>query len=159
VTASSAPRRRLASAIGAHTSRSVTQGQARFYARVMKLNPLGIEVLDKRVTISEENILITQWVRRYEYEHGLGIGDTVVVDRMPTGDFLVSDVVSTKDIQGGPGEFGAVVASSDPTWTGTAPAGGGGMTVNPSHHIIKKVPYRDESGNVVGYVPIYGGLP
>lgn len=155
----SAPRRRLARAIGGHAERSVSQNEHRFYARVMRVSPLGIELLGRRVTLAEENIVITQWVRRYEYEHGLGIGDTVVVDRMPNGDFLVSDVVSKDDIQGGVAEADAVVHSADPVWSGNAPVGGGAMTVAPNFHIVKKVAYRDEDGVVVGYIPIYSALP
>lgn len=136
----------------------MAQGQSRFYAQVRRINPLQIELLDKRVTVSEENLVVTQWVRRYEYEHGLGIGDTVVVDRMPNGDFLVSDVVSTNEVQAGLGEATAVTTSADPIFSGVAPAGGGAMTVTPDRHIVKKVAYRDEAGIVIGYVPIYGTL-
>jgi hypothetical protein len=78
---------------------------------------------------------------------------------MPNDDFLVSDVLSTGKVEGGVAEVTAVANSGNPTYSGTAPAGGGAMTVTPSHNIVKKVPYRDENGNVIGYVALWGTLP
>lgn len=133
---------RLSEAIKAHTEKRTKQEQMRFYGRVIVRSPLQIELLGQRVVLTEANLVVTQWVRRYEYEHGLAIGDTVVVDRMPNDDFLVSDVVSTNNAERSLDVAAATTVS----------------LTSRNGHIIRSIPVKDEAGNIVCLVPGYTSL-
>jgi hypothetical protein len=135
-------RARLAGAIKSHADKKASEGATRFYARVLKVSPLQVELLGRRATISEENLVVTQWVRHYEYQFGLGIGDTVVVDRMPNDDFLVSDVVSTN----------AMEATLDPASATVV------SLTSRNGHIIRSIPLKDATGAIVAVVAGHSAL-
>lgn len=130
------------------------------YAVVRSVSPLQVELENHGLVLTEDDLVISQWVRRYGYDYGLLVGDTVLVSHMPNDDFVVHDVISTAKIETGlDAGVTQIVHSDDPVWSGVAPGGGGAMTVTPNFHIIKKVPYRNDAGTVIGYIPIYGSLP
>lgn len=122
-----------------------------YYAVVRQVSPLQVELEGRRLLLDEDHLTVTQWVRRYGYDYGLTVGDTVLVSHMQNDDFVVHDVVSTAKVENGL-DLGTITASADPAWT----VAGGAAT--PDRHIIKKVPLLDSTGNVLGYVPVYGSL-
>lgn len=151
-------RKRLAKAIADHaTEQAESEGRRREYAVVHSVDPLQVELHGSGLVLDEDDLVVTQGFRRLTYDSGLDVGDTVVVDRMPNDDFLVSDVVGTGKAELGL-DLDTIVHSSDPTFTGPNP-GVGGVTVTMNHHILKKVTLRADDGTVIGYVPIYGTLP
>lgn len=150
----------LVRALGRHAERSVEQGRrAAQYAVVRQVNPLQIELTQHRLLLTEDDLVISQWVRRYGYDYGLKVGDTVLVSHMPNDDFVVHDVISTgKAEEGIDNSVDQIVASGDPTWSGADPQGGS-VTVTANHHIAKKQPVRDVNGTIIGWVPVYTSLP
>lgn len=148
---------RAAAAVRGMSARQVdSRARQQDYAIVRSIAPLKVELSSSRLLLDDDDLVVTQWVRRYDLEQGIKVGDTVVVTPMKNGDFLVQDVVAAKDaFRGFSDKTTDLLDSGDVTLT--APGGGG--TVTQSHHIIKKVPYRNDAGAIVGYVPIYGGLP
>lgn len=154
-----AARTQLARSLRRHAGRVASaQDRNTHYATVQQVSPLQVELHGSRLLLTEDDLVVTQWVRRYGYDYGLKVGDTVVVSHMPNDDFVVHDVVSTGKVEDG-FDLGTIVHSADPVWSGVAPGGGGAMTVTPDFHIVKKVTVRDSDGVIVGYVPIYGSLP
>jgi hypothetical protein len=151
----------LARALHGRTQRQLDAGAKNsHYAVVRQVSPLQVELSHSRLILTEDDLVITQWVRRYGYDYGLAVGDTVLVSHMPNDDFVVHDVIATaKAEQGIDNAVDQIVASSDPVWAGVAPAGGGAMTVTPDRHIVKKMPVRDVSGAVIGWTPVYTSLP
>lgn len=155
--------RRAVEAVRSHASRSVEYlTREPDYAVVRKLNPLEVELSSSAMTLDSEQLVVTQHVREYDLRHGLKVGDAVKVSLMRNGDWLVEHVIAPKDTFGGVEPSAQVVDSADPTYEGSGSDPQGGtvdVTVTPDHHIVKKVAYLDEDGNVVGWLPIYGSLP
>lgn len=88
-------RRQLARAIDQHTDGAARSlGQRREYATVRGIAPLQIEMHGSGLLLDEDDLVISQWVRRYDYDIEIEVGDTVVVDHLPNDDFLVADVVT-----------------------------------------------------------------
>lgn len=138
-----AARTRLAKAIRTHGERqlAITQ-KVTHYATVRGLDPFQVELQDRRLILDEDDLVITQWVRRYGYDYGLQVGDTVLVHHMPNDDFVVADVVSTDDIPEG---FGA----SDTTTVSLTSRNG---------HILRSVPFYGADGTIIGRIPVYTAL-
>lgn len=130
------------------------------YAIVRQVSPLQVELASNRLLLTEDDLIVSQWVRRYGYDYGLNVGDTVLVSHMPNDDFVVHDVISAAKIeQGLDNAVDQIQDSADPTWSGVAPAGGGAMAVTADRHVIKKQPVRDANGAVIGWTPVYASLP
>lgn len=148
---------RAAEAIRAQAQHAVKAlGRSADYGIVRAIAPLQVEMSSHRLMLEADDLVVTQWVRRYDLEQGIKAGDTVLLQPMPNGDFLVTDVIAAKDTFRGVSDRTADLLDSSNV-TLTAPSGGG--TVTQSHSIIKKVPYRNDAGVIVGYIPIYGTLP
>jgi hypothetical protein len=138
-----AARGRLARALRSHSGRLIESARREtHFAVVRQANPLQVEIEDHGLVLDEEDLHVTQWVRRYDYDHNLQVGDTVLVAHMPNDDFVVHDVIGTGKAEAGL-DLANVSASSDPSG---------------AQHVIKKVPMLDDAGNILGYVPIYGSL-
>lgn len=147
-------RGRLARAVRGHAEKHVAQGRRdALYGVVRQVSPLQIELEGHRLILNEDHLVVTQWVRRYGYDFGLAVGDTVLVAHMPNDDFVVHDVVGTGKVENGL-DLGNIVASADVTLTDPQ---GGAITQN--HHVTKKVPFLDMDGATIGYVAIWGDLP
>lgn len=67
--------------------------------RVSEVDPWKIELLETRATLYDDEITLTQWVRRYHAADTIDVGDTVLVLRKQTGGeihWLVTDVLADK---------------------------------------------------------------
>lgn len=130
---------RLAGAVRKHGER-----QLRFHAKepqlavVRRLTPLQVELVSANLVLDDEDLTLTQSVRRYESNYGLKVGDTVVVQPVSSGEWVVSSVVSDKSTFQG----ADTTAAMSP---GTIPA---------DTPIVGTVPFRDANGNVVGRIPL-----
>jgi hypothetical protein len=148
----------LARSLRAHTARHVGQlSRNVHYGIVRQVSPLQVELEGHDITLDEEELVVSQWVRRYGYDYGLNPGDTVLVAHMPNDDFVVHDVIATAKIENGL-DLDNIAASADPTLSGSDPQGGT-VTITSSAHITKKVPLLDATGAILGYIPVYGTLP
>lgn len=106
---------------------------------MLQADPLQVELQDRKLVLDDDSLVVSQWVRRYSYDHGLVVGDTLLVSQMPSGDFLAHDVVSTQTIESGP-DLDNVAAVNLTSRNG---------------HIAHKVPFLAEDGTVLGYIAIY----
>lgn len=67
------------------------------YAEVVATSPLTARLNDTGLTLSDEALMLSQWARKYDYDHTIDVGDTLLITEMSDGDWLVSDVVSDKN--------------------------------------------------------------
>lgn len=142
-TALRAARGRLARAMRTHTQQNIAQGvREMHYGVVRQVTPLQVEIEGRSLVLEEDDLVITQWVRRYGYDYGLGVGDTVLVSHMPNDDFVVHDVVSTDKIEQGTDQSTTVTVS----------------LTSRNGHIVRKTPVRANDGTVIGYTPVYTDL-
>jgi hypothetical protein len=128
------------------------------FAVVRRVEPeLSVEVTGSRLVLDEDDLHLSQDVRRYENDYGLKVGDTVMVTPIGEGDYAVTDVVSEKkDFEGS--DTNAVMGSgfigggSDSV---TIPSGGGSDTVTiQGTPIVGTVPFYDKDGKVIGRIPL-----
>jgi hypothetical protein len=110
------------------------------YAVVLQVEPLQVELTERRTLLDDSELVLTQWVRRYVYEHGLFVGDTLLVTQMPNNDFLVSDVVSSNRIEEGIDH----------------PSGDLVSFTSRNGHIVERIPRLDNDGTVIGEIAVYG---
>lgn len=68
------------------------------YATVLSTEPWEVELHSGRIVLTEEDLTITQWVEKYDFDHVVEDGDTVLVHEMSNGDWVVTDVVSPKSV-------------------------------------------------------------
>lgn len=62
-------------------------------------SPLRVELTESRTILEDDEITLTQWVKRYHATDEIDVGDTVVVMRKHTGGeihWLLTDVLSEK---------------------------------------------------------------
>lgn len=124
------------------------------YGIVLGLDPFTVELAEHRIQLTDDDLVLTQSARRYSLDHGIKVGDVVVVTQMGNGDWVLSEIVSDKTTFAGPDmttvppdgrEFDTYVfhaGTSDASLTG-------GTTT-----IIALVPFRDSGGVIVGYIPL-----
>jgi hypothetical protein len=174
----------LARAISNHAARHARQNAHRtFYARILQLDPLQAEVTTNRLMLDEDDIVLSQGVRRYDYDYGLEVGDTLLVSQMPNDDFLAHDVVtqyptlegadsttpSDANYQTSHGKIVAAidVTDSDGNVIGQQPVYDAfrdtPMPTTVSYtsrngHIVAQIAVTDAGGNIVGYSPVYSAL-
>jgi hypothetical protein len=135
----STPPYRLARAFSDHAARHArAQHRGPYYAKIVALNPLQAEVTSQRIVLDEDDMVLSQWVRRYDWEYELAVGDTLVVSRMPNEDWLAHDVV-THNAQ----NEGADPTDPDPPDLGNF--------VN----LVAQIAVTDVDGNITGYIPVY----
>jgi hypothetical protein len=136
-------RTRLGRSIRSHARKHVEQGEhATHYGIVRQVAPLHVELTGRGLLLEEDHLIVSQWVRRYGYDFGLNVGDTVLVSHMPNDDFVVHDVVSTAKIETGLDDDTRTAVSLD----------------SRNGEIVAKVPYLLENGTRLGYVPVFGSL-
>lgn len=92
---------RTARAFRSHSERAVRyhgkDGSPK-YADVIDLSPLTVEMHGSNFILAEEDLVLSQWVERYDKDHGIDRGDVLIVHLMEDGDYLASDVVSQKTV-------------------------------------------------------------
>lgn len=136
-------RTKLARAMRASTQKhTAAMLQYQGYAIVRSADPLQVELQDRGLVLGEDELVVSQWVRFYDYQHNLEVGDTLLVTQMRNGDFLAHDVISTQKIERGldPDNDSGVAFSS---------RNGG---------IVARVPYLDDDGGIIGYVAVHNPL-
>lgn len=69
-------------------------------AIVVSLSPFAAELIEHRLVMTDDDLSFGQWARKYDHDFGIELGDTVVLMPTESGDFLVADVISTKDTPG-----------------------------------------------------------
>lgn len=138
--------REAARALRSHAKRTVDVlgPQPPKYAIVMQIDPLVVELTDHRIQLTDEEIVLTQSARKYDLEHGIQEGDTVLMVLVGNGDWVLSGVVSEKVTFGGASTKAVVTG-------GRVFASGTGVTSTPITHAV---PYYDESGVILGYIPL-----
>jgi hypothetical protein len=67
------------------------------YAEVKSKSPLTADLHDSSIRLPREKLTLGQWARRYDRRRGIKVGDTLVVQPMPNGDWYVADVISDSD--------------------------------------------------------------
>lgn len=66
--------------------------------RVVRVSPLKVELFaDDRVLTEDEDLEVSQWVRFYDKEYGIGRGDTALVMR-ESGEWTMFDLESDTDL-------------------------------------------------------------
>ena len=150
---------RLGGAVRKHAAAAARyHAPNRFHKAIVRgVEPLVVELPSAAITLDADNLLLTDSVRKYDRDHSLRVGDTVLVLE-DDDDFIVTDVVSaaTEDFAGP--VIAEMVVAGNPTYSGPDPQGGT-QTVTPSHNIIRKIPVVDEDGATVGWLPVYASLP
>lgn len=121
--------RRAAVAAREH-SRRVATGQARAprMADVVKVSPLTVEPhgIDVRL-VEEDSLTLSQWVRYYDAQHTIAVGDTLVVQRIGDDEWVALDVIADEDdlgVAGPPGPTGPAGPTGPTGLTGPAGATG-----------------------------------
>jgi hypothetical protein len=73
-----------------------THARSPHYAQVTSVSPLAATLEGTLVNLSEadDSIVVTTWVRRYDSDVGLVVGDTLVVTLMRDGHWLAHDVIA-----------------------------------------------------------------
>lgn len=93
---------RLAEAIRG-TSHNVVREEVRPPQRavVRTVDPLRVELTNARLVLEDEDLIMSQEVRTYDYNYGIAVGDTVVLLPVSGEEWVISNVVSQQDILGG----------------------------------------------------------
>ncbi len=74
------------------------------YAVVRRANaPFVIEMLDSKAVLNEDDgeFVTSAWLRRYDADHGIQVGDTVILGTHPDGTLVAKDIVTLKDVTKG----------------------------------------------------------
>jgi hypothetical protein len=128
-------------ALTAHSRRNIRYHVKQpLFAVVLRLNPLQVEFTESRLVLDDDDLTIAQSVRKYDLDHGLKVGDTVLVQPVGDGDYVIVAVVSEKH---------AFEGSDTSPVLGAGTIGGGSGTA-----IVGTVPFRDASGAIIGRLPL-----
>lgn len=73
------------------------------YAVVLSVKPLKITMLDSKIEYDEslEEFFLSAWLRRYDADHIIKKGDTLIIGTMPSGELVAKDIVTTKHVTKG----------------------------------------------------------
>lgn len=143
-------------------------------------NPIQVELMASSVALEEgDHLQLSQFVRWWDLNYQLRVGDVLVLTRLPDDAFLAFDVRSERDVNAGirpsrppataTGDMRAAQAATetgllDITATASAVPDAGGtptVTVNVAwnHHIARKLEVYDANGALIGFVPVFTTLP
>lgn len=64
---------------------------------VKQLSPLSVELIDADVLIDADEMLLGAWLRLYDEQFGIEVGDTAFLYPLESGDWLAFDVASNLD--------------------------------------------------------------
>ena len=73
------------------------------YAVVLSVKPLKIAMLDSKINYDESlgEFFLTAWLRRYDADHVIKKGDTLIIGTMPSGELIAKDCVTQKHVTKG----------------------------------------------------------
>lgn len=72
--------------------------QHAYLGEIVDLTPITVELSESRDVIdADEGLVLTQWVRKYDLDVGLEVGDDVLVDHR-AGHWIVTDVLSENGV-------------------------------------------------------------
>lgn len=119
-------------------------------ASVLNAAPLQAELLDTRMILDDEDLLLVESVRVFDLSFGFQEGDTLLVQQQPNDEFLVVGVLTDTDIS--PVTLGSKppTAAEDIEYRDAE-----NRLVTPSSKIVGKWPAYDADGGLIGYLPIY----
>lgn len=130
---------------------------------VRTVKPLSVELIESALSstdgvesfvLREDGLTLSATVRRYDQDHLLKVGDALAVIQLSSEDFLALDVITDQEVTRGIDTF----AFPSDDYELVAPELGGPVAWTESH-IILKVRLRDETGAVIGWIPVYDTLP
>jgi hypothetical protein len=141
----------------ARTLRDLGRRSAEFHAErdlhaIVRRPPpdMQLEVIGASVALAQDEIQVSQAVRRYDRDQGIEVGDTVILGRSREGGFVAKHVVSDKE--GSKGPDAEPVAAAGRGFIASASLGAGeSVTATP---LVGVVPFRDEDGVIIGYIPL-----
>ena len=133
-------------AVRAHSKKVVREGVKESHrALVLEVDPLKVEITGSGlIVLEEEDLMISQHLRKYHRDHKVVPGDTLAVIPVHGDEWVATDVISTKDTFEG--------ADTESVAAGGRVFGAG--TDFTSTTIIGLVPFRDENENIIGYLPL-----
>lgn len=107
----------------------------------------------------EETLLLSHVVLKYDFEHGLALGDTLLLVAAHGGHYVATAVISNRQHLGGVrqkvfalgGHLAGTVTAGHVTVDGTDYPVLAGVVSVP---VVGKAPYCDADGNTLGEVPV-----
>lgn len=67
--------------------------------RIITLNPLGVDLLESDLTLDEDDIDLSQDVRRYDATEGLAVDDVLALLEVAEGDWIAVSVLSDHAVE------------------------------------------------------------
>lgn len=138
--------RRAARAAGAMARRQIGRHDRPVeLAIVATLDPLTVELVEGGLTLGEDILHLGAAFRRHDAAFGVKIGDSVALARQASGEYLVLDVQTDREV---------VKGLSTDVLAGTTKnlAVSGGNAAMVAAHWIEAY---DVDGNLIGYVPVF----
>lgn len=122
-------------------------------AVVREIDPLTVELAESNLMLEDEDLTVTQHVRRYDRDYGLEVGDTVVVIPVSGGEFVVTSVISKKHtFQGVQTERLPAAQVTQPVQDFPAQVLAPGVTLQ----VVGWHAVHDKDGEIIGYTRIWG---
>lgn len=88
----------VAQAIRRHGERNARyHNRGHHYAIVTETDPIEVELADGRTALQGNGLLLSQWVEKYDLEHSVDVGDTLLVTLIHD-DWVAVDVLSDKEL-------------------------------------------------------------
>lgn len=91
---------RAAGAAREHSRRvAVASARHPLMADVVAVDPLTVTPhgVDARL-VEDDSLTLSQWVRFYDVQHTIDVGDTVIVQRLGDDEWVAVDVIADKDL-------------------------------------------------------------
>lgn len=66
-------------------------------AVIRRLEPLQAELTESNILLDEDDMSLSQGVRRYDIDKGLAVNDALVVTPLPNGDWIAHEVQSKNE--------------------------------------------------------------
>lgn len=97
--------RRAAKAIR-HQDKNAVENQVREfeYAEVRRVNPLVVKLEGSTISLDDEDLTMSQWLKAYDDGVGIKRGDRLAVKRMRGGGWMAMDVIGGPDAGPYPGD-------------------------------------------------------
>lgn len=147
--------------IDAHVPRS-------YLGEVTTAQPVTVTLVGTDMSLGEdENLVLSHAVRKYDYEHRLEKGDTLLLVPAHGGVYVATAVIPVKSGLGGlraNGDDGAAALVAGGYAAGTIDATSAHVTVGGTDYpviggtirvpLAGKTPYHDAEGNPIGQVPL-----
>jgi hypothetical protein len=92
--------RRAARALRDHSRRVVDYERRDPQYAIVRTNKPAVaaELSESNLKLERDEIVYSQWVTRFDREHGIEPGDSLYVTPMPNGEWLATDVVTDRDV-------------------------------------------------------------